>query len=229
VSPPSAPDAPPARRNAIGRPQLVGLAVGLVSLLLAGVVVLLEDRHEIDSARTLALAQATDRANVIQVALDRALSASYALGAMVRQGGGRIDNFDTFAAQLKPYYPGVVSLQLAPGGVVRQIYPLAGNEKAIGHDLLADPQRNREAFLARDTRQLTLAGPFKLVQGGIGAVGRLPVYLPGKDADALEFWGFAIALIGFPDLLREVGLPRLQERGYDYALWKAHPDTGFPR
>jgi PAS domain S-box-containing protein len=68
-----------------------------------------------------------------------------------------------------------------------------------------------------------------LVQGGVGAVGRLPVFLPGKDADTLEFWGFATALISFPDLLREVGLPRLQERGYGYRLSKTHPDTGQPQ
>jgi sensor domain CHASE-containing protein len=58
------------------------------------------------------------------------------------------------------YYPGVMSLQLAPNGVVRQIYPLKGNEKALGHNLLADPARNKEAFIARNSGQMTLAGPF---------------------------------------------------------------------
>ena len=69
----------------------------------------------------------------------------------MQQGGGKIDNFEATAIGMLPYYPGAASLQLAPDGVIREIVPLAGNEKAIGHNLLADPTRNKEAFLARDT------------------------------------------------------------------------------
>jgi PAS domain S-box-containing protein len=214
---------PLAKPSFFKTPTFLGLAVGLLAFVLA---VRLVTEHESQNAKTLALAQVTDRANALQVALDRGLSASYALAAMVRQGGGRIQDFDAFAAQLKPYHPGVVSLQLAPGGVVQQIYPLAGNEKALGHNLLADPSRTREAFLARDSRQLTLAGPFNLVQGGVGVVGRLPVFLPGKAAAATEFWGFAIALLSLPELLQQAGLEQMVQRGYQYQLSRVHPDSG---
>jgi signal transduction histidine kinase len=110
--------------------------------------------------------------------------------------------------------------------VVSQIFPLAGNEKAIGHRLLDDPQRTKEAFLARDTGRLTLAGPFKLVQGGVGIVGRLPVFMPAKTSGAPVFWGFAITMLRFPDILQPVGLHALKQLGFDYRLWKIHPDSG---
>ncbi len=216
----------PAGKKIFGRPWLLGIAAGVVAFFAALAAVLVADQQAMEGAKSRALTQVTDHASMVKVAVDRALSASYALGATVRQGGGRIDNFEAFAAQLKPYYPGVVSLQLAPGGVVSQIYPLAGNEKAIGHQLLSDPQRTKEAFLARDTGVLTLAGPFKLVQGGVGIVGRLPVYLPVKGSDKPEFWGFSIAMLGFPDILNGVGLDAMASRGYQYRLWKTHPDTG---
>jgi sensor domain CHASE-containing protein len=51
-------------------------------------------------------------------------------------------------------------LQLAPNGIIKHIVPLAGNEKAIGHNLLADEKRNIEAIQALKTKKLTLAGPF---------------------------------------------------------------------
>jgi PAS domain S-box-containing protein len=143
----------------------------------------------------------------------------------VRQGKGNIPNFDTTANEMLPYFPGVSSLQLAPGGVVLRSVPLAGNEGAIGHDLLKDPKRNKEAFLARDTGKLTLAGPFNLVQGGVGAVGRLPVFLDNRNGKR-SFWGFTCVLIRFPEVLSPARLSGLVERGYQYELWRTHPDTG---
>jgi CHASE1-domain containing sensor protein len=124
-----------------------------------------------------------------------------------------------------PFYPGAASLQLAPDGIVTKIVPLAGNEKAIGHNLLKDPARDKEAFRARDTGQLTLAGPFTLLQGGLAAAGRLPVFLPNPQGDA-TFWGFISILIRFPDALETAQLSKLMARGLGYELWRIHPDTG---
>lgn len=160
----------------------------------------------------------------IQERLQSALVSTHILGAMVKQSRGDLPNFDDDAAELLTLFPGVSALQLAPDGVIREIYPLAGNEAAIGHDLLADRKRNREAAAAVTTRQLTLAGPFKLVQGGMGTVGRLPVFLANERGETF-FWGFAIALIRIPSLLDSAGLGGLARSGYRYELWRMHPDT----
>jgi len=207
------------------RSWLISLIVTLLASLIGMGVVFYAARQDESLARAQALADASDRANTVQVAINRALSSTFALGAIVRQGHGQIDEFDAFARQLIVYYPGVMNLQLAPDGVVKQIYPLQGNEKALGHNLLADPARNKEAFMARDSGQMTLAGPFPLLQGGVGAVGRLPIFLNTRDAPSPVFWGFAIALIRFPDVLHNAGLDWLPKRGYQYQLWRQHPDT----
>ncbi len=212
---------PPRCRTA----SAAGRLVFLLSCLIAGAVVWRLDQAAIAAARSQAAIEAAERANAVQVSVDRALSATYALAAMVKQGGGQISDFRSVAEKLLPYYPGVQSLQLAPDGVVRQIYPLAGNELALGHNLLADPQRNKESLLAKESGVLTLAGPFQLVQGGVGAAGRLPVYLPGKNAARPAFWGFTIALVRFPEVLGEGGLSHLQARGYQYRLWKNNPNS----
>jgi len=39
-------------------------------------------------------------------------------------------------------------LELAPGGVIQNVVPLAGNEKSIGFDPLPDATQNKEAIKA---------------------------------------------------------------------------------
>ena len=208
------------------RPWLV--QVVLAFLLATAVSMLAIDQlraHRHESQRAEAARHAATHLRAVGQTIQQSLSATYALAAMVKQGRGRIADFEGVATPMLELYPGVGTLQLAPRGVVSFSAPLAGNEKAIGHNLLADPQRNREAFLARDTGKLTLAGPFNLIQGGVGAVGRLPVFL--QDAGgADEFWGFTSVLIRFPQVLDAAGLHALRSAGYQYVLWRLHPDSG---
>ena len=190
----------------------------------AALIVWRLDRHDIETDRARASDMAGDHAHALQAQIEHSLSATSALAALVRQGGGTIRDFESLAAQMLPYYPGASALQLAPGGVITQVFPMQGNEAAMGHDLLSDPNRNQEAFIARDSGTLTLAGPFPLAQGGLGAVGRLPVFLDGPEGKP-AFWGFAIVLLRFPETLAPARLPHLVDVGYRYELWRTHPDT----
>jgi len=156
--------------------------------------------------------------------LNQALSATYPLGALIRIQNGNVLGFTKLAEEMLPLYPGISALQLQPNGILKHVVPMEGNEGAIGHNLLLNPDRAKEAFLARDTGKLTLAGPFDLVQGGVGAVARLPVYLDTNEGK--EFWGFASALIRFPDILNTTNLPALFDSGIGYQLSRIHPDTG---
>lgn len=207
------------------RPLMLAAMVFLAAAVVAATLVWHLEQQRQQEARARAAILAQDHAHAIQGNIERTLSATYALAAMVRQGQGNFDSFEEVAGQMLPLYPGAYSLQLAPGGVTRRIVPRAGNEKAFGHDLLKDPVRDKEARFARDSRKLTLAGPFELVQGGLGAVGRFPVFL-GEEGGSQSFWGFATVVMRFPDLLETVHLPRLGERGFGYELWRIHPDTG---
>ncbi len=216
--------APPRSRTTPDRrPLAVAAGVFLIAAVTSGLLVLQSEQQREQRLRAQVADMAGGHAHVIQRNIEHALSATYALAALVRQGKGAVPDFEATAQEMLPFYPGAASLQLAPGGVVRRVVPLAGNEKAIGHDLLQDPARNKEAFIARDTGKLTLAGPFTLVQGGLGAVGRLPVYL-GEGRPA--FWGFTTVLIRFPEVLDDARLTKLAEHGYAYDLWRIHPDSG---
>jgi len=53
----------------------------------------------------------------------------------------------------------------APDMVIRFMYPIAGNEAAIGLDYRATPEQFEMADRARTSGQMVLTGPVKLVQG----------------------------------------------------------------
>jgi len=205
---------------------VAGGVIFVLAAALAAALVWRAEERRLEQVRARAVVHLADKAHEIGSSVDRALTATYALAALVRQGRGDFPDFEAVAREMLPFYPGAAALQLAPGGVVQRTYPLAGNERALGHDLLADPARTKEAFLARDTGRLTLAGPFFLIQGGVGAIGRLPVFLTDPVSGASKFWGFTNVLIRFPDVLADAHLDQLLEHGLQYELWRVHPDEG---
>ncbi|MBP9804374.1 MAG: CHASE domain-containing protein [Candidatus Accumulibacter sp.] len=217
--------ATPAGGSWFAWPAGVAVLVFVLAAVLATGLIWRQERTRLHEEQNRAANLAAERAYAIQTSIDRVLSATYALAAMLQQGKGVIPDFTVTAGKLLRYYPGAAALQLAPGGIVREVVPLQGHEKAIGHDLLHDPARDREALLARDSGQLILAGPFDLRQGGLAAAGRLPVFLDdGRGGE--EFWGFAIVLLAFPAVLTPAQLYELPARGYAYELSRVHPDSG---
>lgn len=211
------------------RPQKLAITAAAVVFILSAAVfsgmVLLSERSRAGDQRDKGALIATEHAGAIQRSIDTALSSTFALAAMVRHGGGEIRDFPRVAREILPLYHGAALLALAPGGVISQVYPLAGNEKAVGHNLLKDPERDKEAILARDSGRLTLAGPFPLRQGGEGAAGRFPVFLPSSSGEP-HFWGLVAVLLRFPDVVENAGLGDIGQSGFDYVLWRKHPDTG---
>jgi diguanylate cyclase (GGDEF)-like protein len=204
---------------------MVALVVFMVASIATGALVWKLEQRSLQAERLRIAALASDQAHAIQTTMERALSATYSIAAMVRQSKGTVPDFEGVANEMLPWYPGVAILGLSPGGVIQRVAPLAGNEKSIGFNQLEDPVQGREARLAKETGKLTLAGPLQLVQGGLGAVGRLPIYL--NDADGKPaFWGLTYAVIRFPQALAGIRLAQLTEGGLDYSLWRINPDTG---
>ncbi len=117
------------------------------------------------------------QALLIDKALSRALDATYVLAQEVRRTRGEVEDFESLADRLIASFGGITNMQLAPDAIIRRINPLAGHEKAIGHNLLRDDKRRNAARTAIDTGLITLAGPFELVQGSVAVIARNPVFL----------------------------------------------------
>lgn len=115
--------------------------------------------------------------------------------------------------------------ELAKDGVISQVYPIAGNEAAIGLDVLHNPARKKEANLAKNSGMYTIAGPFELVQGGTGALLFDPIYTYSEKGER-SFWGFSILVLQWDDFIEEVELDKMEDAGYRYQIWKKDPYTG---
>lgn len=149
---------------------------------------------------------------------------TYMLASLVRKNNGVISDFDTWAADLIHEFPLLRTLELAPGGVVSHVYPFRGNEIVIGHDLLKDKARNKEAHRAVSKRQMSVSGPVELMQGGSAAIARYPIFIQHANGRS-SFWGFSIALVNIPDLLAVAGEMELESAGFDYQLCRISPET----
>ena len=115
--------------------------------------------------------------------------------------------------------------ELAKDGSVSQVYPLEGNEQAVGLDMLRDSERKAAANLAKDSGEYTIAGPFNLVQGGVGALLFDPIYAE-DDSGEEKFWGFSILVIDWDRFIQKTELNKLEDAGYSYQIWKKDLDTG---
>lgn len=181
--------------------------------------------HRIENEQSMRLLREVieTQAQAIERRLIRSLDAAYIIEIEVKRNNGLFPDFNAFSQHIIDSLGGVSNVQLAPKGIISRIYPLDGNEKAIGHDILNDDLRKEEAQLAVTERQLTLAGPFELIQGGIAVIGRNPVFI--KD----QFWGFVSVLIFLDDLLKATELDELAQRGYRFELIKIDQRLKGPR
>ncbi len=204
-------------------PLIVGGIVFLIAAALSGLFVWQLGQHSLEDERVQVARLTADHVHSIENRVEHALSATHVLAVLVRQGNGSIPGFESTASSMLSFYPGASALALAPGGVVRDVVPMSGNEKAIGLDLLNAPALRKESRLARESGKLTLAGPLELAMGGTGVVGRLPVYLEDSHGNPV-FWGFTLVVMRLPEGL---DMAHLNEQGLAYELWRIHPESGL--
>lgn len=128
---------------------------------------------------------------------------------------GNINQFEVVAQRMMTSY--VQSIQLAPNGVVTDIYPSDGNE-AGKIDLVHDKMRGEIVRYGIKHQITVMQGPFKLNQGGYGIAIRNPLYLQRNDGDRY-FWGLAIVIIRVPEIFND-SVKSLSGFGYNYRLYK---------
>lgn len=204
--------------DAPGRPRLSRgswaiLVMGLLCTVLVEVVLC----SYLDKvAREEATYRAQMRLFTLDQQLESCINATNAMALVVQEADGSVSNFGTLAATVMTDHGPISSVQLAPGGVVTDIYPETGNE-AGKIDLFADPDRAADAIRARDSHETMVAGPFELKQGGTGIAVRNPVYLRDDDGNQ-EFWGFTIVIVMADKLVRESNFSYLDTLDYMYRL-----------
>ncbi|MDO4475272.1 MAG: response regulator [Lachnospiraceae bacterium] len=159
-------------------------------------------------------------ASAIRLTMDNTLEATEALKYFyLEYGEDCFEEFEQIGSHIVADHPVIGSMYIAPEGVIRVAYPAEVESSTIGFEMLKDPMQGPRAQLAIDTKEITVAGPHQLVEGGIGFIIRNPVF----EGDA--FKGFTIIVLDwdrFVDkILENVSDPASQ---YHYAVWKENRD-----
>ena len=194
---------------------LVPLIIFLLGICLVGLIVYKTDTHEKNQRHILAQLNATTYGERIKNEIADGIGITDTLEQILISENGEIHQFETIAGNLMS--DSIESVQLAPNGVVTDIYPAEGNE-AGKIDLLHDKDRKEISCYARDNHATITQGPFELKQGGYGIAVRNPVYLKDKSGQEY-FWGFAIVILRVPDIFSDT-VSALSNFGYEYKLSK---------
>lgn len=152
------------------------------------------------------------------------MSKTRVLEAYLIQTGGDYSDFGRVAhVLLREDY--VRNVLFAPDGIVDGVFPLEGNEDVVGLNMYGDGAGNLEAQAAIEKEALYIAGPFQLIQGGLGIAGRLPVFLTDEQGQRY-FWGIVSVTLDFPAALSGSSVERVNAQGFACQIWRINPDDG---
>ncbi|WP_053239654.1 putative bifunctional diguanylate cyclase/phosphodiesterase [Pleomorphomonas koreensis] len=182
----------------------------LIALVAFGLLGVLADRQNRQIFEQHARAAVADRLSVIRARLEGNISRDIQIGHGVVAAIATRPSLDTaeFGAFVEHLMETGSDLRLvvaAPDMVVRMAHPLPGNEKVIGLDYMQTPSQREAVLRARETGRLVLAGPLDLVQGGVGLVGRIPVFLDRPHGPP-AFWGIVSVVIDVDRLYANSGI-----------------------
>lgn len=204
--------------------------VGLATLTLFGFIYVNDLKNQDEVMVSQARAQLFATKADLQRHIDEVLLLTDALASVVHvQPDITQQHFDRITAFYKQSHPEVMSLQMAPKGIVTFVTDPERNRAAIGHNLLEGAKTRESARLAMETRSKIAVGPVELIQGGSAMIARHPIYL---DSD--EFWGFSTVLVNmdrflndhFDDTLRQTFAIRgVEEDGAPGEVFFGNPDV----
>ena len=193
--------------------------VGLIAFLTALIVgvFLLHNLEKDEKTTGKYMAQITEKR--VRARLDQYSMLSALLGNYISAGENLDENTFSELAEKIPNEDGVIkAFELAPEGIVTDIYPKQGNEGAFGLDVLREHEQKKDAILARDSGKYMLGGPYQLKQGGTGALLFNPVY-QDNNSEQDEFWGFVILVIDWDRFIEEINLDYLSDADFCYRIW----------
>ncbi len=192
---------------------IVPLIVFLVGICLLSVFTYNTNVQIQKDRRTIAKLNVETYGQRIENDIENGIETTDTLKQVLINGNGQIINFSKIAENLMSY--SIQSVQLAPNGVVTEIYPEEGNE-AGKIDLLKDSKRGKISNYAKDHNITIIQGPIKLKQGGSGLVVRNPIYLEDENGQEY-FWGFTIVILRVPEIFED-STNALSKFKYNYRL-----------
>ncbi|NOH62387.1 diguanylate cyclase [Vibrio sp. RE88] len=176
------------------------IAVGLIESI---------DRSQKNFLRDSLLGRAKEELSIVRSELETAIVSDIfavnGLSALIASNPSfEYSGWDLIASSIMRKASHVTIIGLAPDDVIKYIYPLKGNEKALGLDYRTVPGQWRTVKKAREIEEIFIAGPVNLVQGGRALIARIPIF-----TDPLynrHYWGVCSVVISLETLFIDVGV-----------------------
>lgn len=132
-----------------------------------------------------------------------------------------LNHFDSVANDILSETRFLKTIGIVSGEIVTNIYPIHGNEAALGHNVLRDPKINFGALKAIEDSMMYFTGPYQLKQGGFGIIGRLPRYKQNK------YTGFSFVLLDWNYFIKEAGIQPNEHSSFEFLVTTHYPDGRF--
>jgi diguanylate cyclase (GGDEF)-like protein len=108
------------------------------------------------------------------------------------------DDYNIFCQSLINIDRYIRNITLIENSTIKYVYPYLNNEKAIGIKLDEIEGQKETFLLAKDTGNVVLSGPVNLVQGGMGLIFRIPIFLEKR------YWGQTSMVINIDTLFSDI-------------------------
>lgn len=192
------------------RPRLTAAIILTVGIFLSWRAGELEYQHDLSQKKNEIQTEVSNFRGQLEKKLNYsvALVKGLAIDLVIREEMTS-EQFALIAKELSNTDPTQSNISLAPHFIIRDVYPIAGNEKIIGLNLLLDPEQKSAVYRSIQLDDAVLAGPFKLAQGGVSLICRMPVWI--KIDGVPRLWGAVSVTLDFAQLMKEAGLAQLEE------------------
>jgi PAS domain S-box-containing protein len=182
------------------KPKLTGFGVTIGVLSLSLYLSYAEYRIRISTEEEAVKSKLSELQTSILFSIRDAISATKTLGYLA-QSLDVVANFDSTGRNLIENNPRIDIIQYLDSTTIVAVYPLRGNEPVIGFDVGKDQIRKEEVEEAFKKKDVYFSGPQKLRQGGLGIIGRYPIFEKSG-----ELKGFSAAVIRLETLKKNAGL-----------------------
>jgi diguanylate cyclase (GGDEF)-like protein len=123
-----------------------------------------------------------------------------------------MEDYREIAAQIIEENPSVRSIGLAPNNILHAVFPLEPNRAAIGLNYRMNSAQWPAIRQAMVTRDVVIAGPLELVQGGRALLIRVPIFpasFIGQPLKERSYWGVATLVVDEEGMMTTAGVSDL--------------------
>ena len=112
----------------------------------------------------------------------------------------------------------VRNIGLAPDNVLNHIFPVEGNEMAIGLVYRDNPDQWPPVERAMLSRKTVISGPLKLVEGNLAFISLTPIWINMPGSQEESYWGVASLVINADTLFTNAGIAHGEQRSIALAI-----------